>query len=108
MTAPAQARGAMRALVLGAALGVCALETLSPATAFAQAPAAAKIGYVDTKRLLDNAPQVVAGLELRLARRDCELVPGTDRETVIAAVDAIADRGPELSVDMTFVLDRQI
>ena len=76
MTAPAQARGAMRALVLGAALGVCALETLSPATAFAQAPAAAKIGYVDMKRLLDNAPQVVAGrekLSKEFAPRDASL-----------------------------------
>jgi len=63
VTAPAQARGAMRALVLGAVLGACVLETLSPATALAQAPAAAKVGYVDMKRLLDNAPQVVAGRE---------------------------------------------
>ena len=76
MTAPAQARGAMRALVLGAVLGACVLETLSPATALAQAPAAAKVGYVDMKRLLDNAPQVVAGrekLSKEFAPRDASL-----------------------------------
>ena len=76
MTAPAQARGAMRALVLGAMLGACVLETLSPATALAQAPAAAKVGYVDMKRLLDNAPQVVAGrekLSKEFAPRDASL-----------------------------------
>jgi outer membrane protein len=76
VTAPAQARGAMRALVLGAVLGACVLETLSPATALAQAPAAAKVGYVDMKRLLDNAPQVVAGrekLSKEFAPRDASL-----------------------------------
>ena len=76
MTAPAQARGAMRALVLGAVLGACVLETLSPATALAQAPAAAKVGYVDMKRLRDNAPQVVAGrekLSKEFAPRDASL-----------------------------------
>ncbi len=76
MTAPAQARGAMRALVLGAALGACLLEILSPATAIAQAPAATKVGYVDMKRLLDNAPQVVAGrekLSKEFAPRDASL-----------------------------------
>jgi len=65
----------MRALVLGAVLGACLIETLSPA-AFAQAPAAAKIGYVDMKRLLDNAPQVVAGrekLSKEFAPRDASL-----------------------------------
>ena len=75
MTAPAQARGAMRALVLGAVLGACLIETFSP-VAFAQAPAAAKIGYVDMKRLLDNAPQVVAGrekLSKEFAPRDASL-----------------------------------
>jgi len=66
----------MRALVLGAVLGACVLETLSPATALAQAPAAAKVGYVDMKRLLDNAPQVVAGrekLSKEFAPRDASL-----------------------------------
>jgi outer membrane protein len=66
----------MRALVLGAALGACLLEILSPATAIAQAPAATKVGYVDMKRLLDNAPQVVAGrekLSKEFAPRDASL-----------------------------------
>ena len=76
MARPAQAREVIRALVLGAVLGACVLETLSPATALAQAPAAAKVGYVDMKRLLDNAPQVVAGrekLSKEFAPRDASL-----------------------------------
>ena len=42
----------------------------------AQAPAATRIGYVDMKRLLDNAPQIVAGrskLEGEFAGRDAAL-----------------------------------
>ena len=69
MTRPAQAREVIRALVLTLA---CALS----APAFAQAPAATRIGYVDMKRLLDNAPQVVAGrqkLEREFAPRDTAL-----------------------------------
>ncbi|HKP67587.1 MAG TPA: OmpH family outer membrane protein, partial [Casimicrobiaceae bacterium] len=65
----------MRALVLGAVLGACLLETLSP-TAVAQTPAATRVGYVDMKRLLDNAPQVVAGrekLSKEFAPRDASL-----------------------------------
>lgn len=44
--------------------------------AYAQAPAGARIGYVDMKRLLDNAPQIVAGrskLEGEFASRDASL-----------------------------------
>ena len=65
MTAAAQARRAMRALVLAAAAvsGVLVLDALVSAAADAQTPAATRIGYVDMKRLLDNAPQVVAGRE---------------------------------------------
>jgi outer membrane protein len=67
----------MRALVLAAAavLGSLALDTLST-TAGAQTPAATRIGYVDMKRLLDNAPQVVAGrekLSKEFAPRDASL-----------------------------------
>lgn len=62
MTAAAQARRAMRALVLAAAAVLCTCALVA-ATAVAQTPAATRIGYVDMKRLLDNAPQVVAGRE---------------------------------------------
>ena len=62
MTAAAQARRAMRALVLAAAAALSAC-VLVGATAVAQTPASTRIGYVDMKRLLDNAPQVVAGRE---------------------------------------------
>jgi outer membrane protein len=44
--------------------------------ASAQEPAPTRIGYVDMKRLLDNAPQVVAGrqkLEREFAARDAAL-----------------------------------
>jgi outer membrane protein len=68
----------MRALVLtgAAALGVLALQTIVAPLALAQAPTATRIGYVDMKRLLDNAPQVVAGrqkLEKEFAPRDASL-----------------------------------
>ena len=65
MTAAAQARRAMRALVLAAAamLGMLVLEAFVVEAAVAQTPAATRIGYVDMKRLLDNAPQVVSGRE---------------------------------------------
>ena len=65
MTAAVEARRAMRALVLAAAAALCllVLDALVADTALAQTPAATKVGYVDMKRLLDNAPQVVAGRE---------------------------------------------
>ncbi|HVV95644.1 MAG TPA: OmpH family outer membrane protein [Rhodanobacteraceae bacterium] len=66
---PAQAREAVRALMLILALA-------SSPLAHAQSAPAARIGYVDMKRLLDNAPQVVAGrqkLEREFAPRDAAL-----------------------------------
>jgi len=52
------------------------------ATATAQAPDPARIGYVDMKRLLDNAPQVVAGrqkLESEFSARDAALAADQER-----------------------------
>ena len=69
MTGPAQARDGIRALVLAFAFALSGY-------AIAQAPTATRIGYVDMKRLLDNAPQVVAGrqkLEREFAPRDAAL-----------------------------------
>ena len=69
MTGPAQARDLIRALVLTLAFAL-------PGYAVAQAPPAARVGYVDMKRLLDNAPQVIAGrqkLEREFAPRDTAL-----------------------------------
>ena len=69
MKGRAQARDLIRALVLASA---CALTSY----AGAQTPPAARVGYVDMKRLLDNAPQVVAGrqkLEREFAPRDTAL-----------------------------------
>jgi outer membrane protein len=70
VTKPAPARDLIRALVLGFAL---ALSFAAPA--LAQTPNA-RVGYVDMKRLLDNAPQVVAGrqkLEREFQPRDTAL-----------------------------------
>lgn len=61
-----------RVLPLALLLSVLALGGF----ANAQAPASARVGYVDMKRLLDNAPQVVAGrqkLEREFAARDAAL-----------------------------------
>ncbi|MEO5559222.1 MAG: OmpH family outer membrane protein [Dokdonella sp.] len=68
MTQHARARNLIRALLLSA------LTMASFATA--QTPSPTRIGYVDMKRLLDNAPQVVAGrqkLEREFAARDAAL-----------------------------------
>ena len=68
MTQHARTRNLIRALLLSA---------LTMASfAAAQTPSATRIGYVDMKRLLDNAPQVVAGrqkLEREFAARDAAL-----------------------------------
>ena len=93
MTAAAQARRAMKALVLAAAavLGALVLEALVPPAALAQTPAATRIGYVDMKRLLDNAPQVVAGRE-KLSKefqpRDASLK--ADEKRLATAIRAMA------------------
>ena len=68
MTIPAPARDVIRALVLGFALALSSVAS-------AQTPNA-RVGYVDMKRLLDNAPQVVAGrqkLEREFQPRDTAL-----------------------------------
>ena len=68
MTIPAPARDVIRALVLGFALALSSVVS-------AQTPNA-RVGYVDMKRLLDNAPQVVAGrqkLEREFQPRDTAL-----------------------------------
>jgi outer membrane protein len=69
VTHHARPRQLIPALLLAAAL-------LPALLAQAQAPAPARVGYVDMKRLLDNAPQVVAGrqkLEREFAPRDTAL-----------------------------------
>jgi outer membrane protein len=61
---------------------VLTLALASPQLALADPPPTARIGYVDMKRLLDNAPQVVAGrqkLEREFAPRDAALKSGEKR-----------------------------
>lgn len=68
MTQHARPRSLIHALLLSAL-------TLASFAA-AQTPSPTRIGYVDMKRLLDNAPQVVAGrqkLEREFAARDAAL-----------------------------------
>jgi len=70
VTGPAQARDIVRALVLVFAFA------LSGAASAQTPPPTTRIGYVDMKRLLDNAPQVVAGrqkLDKEFAPRDASL-----------------------------------
>ena len=69
MTGPAQARDLIRALVLTFVFALTGHVV-------AQTPPPARVGYVDMKRLLDNAPQVIAGrqkLEREFAPRDTAL-----------------------------------
>ncbi len=61
--------------------------------AAAQAPAPTRIGYVDMKRLLDNAPQVVAGrqkLEREFASRDAALKADEKKAAELRAKQAHA------------------
>jgi hypothetical protein len=46
--------------------------------------------------------------ELRFTAELRKFVPRTDRETVVAAIDAVADGGAEVARDMSLVLDREI
>ncbi len=77
MTAPAQAR--QQCARWCSAQPRCWPRSRACAAAVdatAQTPAATRIGYVDMKRLLDNAPQVVAGrqkLEKEFGPRDASL-----------------------------------
>ena len=69
MTHHAQPHNRIRALLVVAALALACFAS-------AQEPVPTRIGYVDMKRLLDNAPQVVAGrqkLEREFAARDAAL-----------------------------------
>ncbi len=74
------ARPSARALAL--------LAAALTGVAAAQAPSPARVGYVDMKRLLDNAPQVVAGrqkLEREFAARDAALKADEQRATELRA-----------------------
>src|SRR5690606_14527550 len=46
--------------------------------------------------------------QLHLMRRRGELVPGADREAVVAAVDAVAHGDPELMRDRALMLDIEV
>src|SRR5690606_27834423 len=50
----------------------------------------------------------VPGLELHFRSAGGELVPRTGGETVVASIDAIADQWPEIMVDRSPVLDREV
>ena len=55
-----------------------------------------------------GALQLVARGELGLAAFLRELVPGADRETIVAAIDAIADRLAKFVRDRSLVLDGEV
>ncbi len=103
MRGPAHGRDAVRALGLALALA-------ASAPAWTQTAPVTRIGYVDMKRLLDNAPQVVAGrqkLEREFAPRDTALkadekrlqdlrdkqaaatAPGADADALKREIDAL-------------------
>lgn len=47
-------------------------------------------------------------MEGRLARNLSEFIPRTDFETLVAAVNAVADGGAEFHRDAAFVLDGEV
>ena len=98
---------------LVALLLVSALAAAGPAAA---QDAATRVGYVDMKRLLDNAPQVVAGrqkLEGEFAARDASLKDDERRSAELHArqkrtagtLDAAASEALQREID---ALDRSI
>ena len=73
------------------------------------AKARPEAGVVERQRAPPAAArEIVAGGELRLRAALGELVPRADGEAVVAAIDAIADRGAELVRDRPLVLDGEI
>jgi outer membrane protein len=69
-------------------LALVAVPGLAPRPLRAQAAAPTRVGYVDMKRLLDNAPQVVAGrarLQREFAARDTQLKADDARLTELKA-----------------------
>lgn len=104
----AQQRQALRALALllatSAALAVTARA--------ADPPAPARIGYVDMKRLLDSAPQVVAGrhrLEQEFAARDAALKEDEGRAATLRVrrAEASGSEGEALQRELD-ALERSI
>jgi outer membrane protein len=91
----------IRALVLGFALALCAIAS-------AQTPNA-RVGYVDMKRLLDNAPQVVAGrqkLEREFQPRDTALK--ADEKRLAELRDRQQREGATMAVGDADALKREI
>ena len=69
----------------------------------------AECGVVEPRELGQRGrAQLVARGKLRLAPRLRELVPGADRQAIVAAIDAVADRFAEFVRDRSLVLDREI
>lgn len=107
MTQHVRPRGLIRALLFSA--------VALAGVAVAQVPTPTRIGYVDMKRLLDNAPQVVAGrkkLEQEFAARDAALKTDEKRASDLrerqardASTPAIADASVQREID---ALDRSI
>jgi len=93
------------ALLAALAMGAVAAQ----AQTSAPAPAAARIGYLDTKRLIDNMPQTVAArekLEREFAQRDAALRAD---ETRLEELRSRQNRdAPILTLDAADALQREI
>ena len=68
-----------------------------------------KSGLIEAKQGFEpRRTEFFARREFDLARGSGEFVPGADGEAVVAAIDAIADRGAKLFRDVALVLDGEI
>src|SRR5690606_36146434 len=67
-------------------------------------------GRIVQPRELDQRRRLqgLAGVQRLLARAAGELVPRAGRQAVVAAVDAVAEQGPELAGDRPLQLDGQV
>ena len=69
----------------------------------------AETGIVERDQICEaRRDEIVAGAERHFAGRHRKFVPRADSETIVAAIDAVADGTAELARDMALVLDGEI
>ena len=69
--------------------------------------AAAKRRFVERRQFVESGRLKILARDQRgLARTLGELVPRADRQAIVAAEDAVADRRAKLRRDMPLMLDR--
>lgn len=100
-------KGALGALVLALVL-LCGIAAPT-GSAVAQAASSARIGYVDMKRLIDNAPQVIAArarLDAEFATRNTQL--DADAARLLRLEEQLRREAAVMSADGAEQLGREV